>query len=255
MDYSTQLDFATLALKGKRYQEAENIYMQLVSSSGSSEAWLGMALCKLYQLSEGKTIEEVVFCFNKAKNLTPDLTNELEEQLMSHTIIVLKTYAQIVETAAIKHQAAKKSAQAGALIAGVSLIAGANSNRAFGTIASLAGTGAGVGVAVDSLNAMNDYKQLVVTVLNKINEAINGIKEAVNNERPEYLQFENSVKSILGLVKENSLEASKNNPKYSVKDFLLGRVSSADMFKFGLHLSNPLNWIKFVKNLFQNKKN
>ena len=40
---------------------------------------------------------------------------------------------------------AKKAAQAGALIAGVSLIAGANSNRAFGTIASLAGTGAGVG--------------------------------------------------------------------------------------------------------------
>jgi hypothetical protein len=54
MENNTQLDFATLALKGKRYQEAENIYMQLANNNNSCEAWLGIGVCKLYQLTEGK---------------------------------------------------------------------------------------------------------------------------------------------------------------------------------------------------------
>jgi hypothetical protein len=37
MENNAQLDFATLALKGRRYQEAENIYMQLATNNNSSE--------------------------------------------------------------------------------------------------------------------------------------------------------------------------------------------------------------------------
>ena len=103
MENNAQLDFATLALKGRRYQEAENIYMQLATNNNSSEAWLGIGVCKLYQLTEGKTMDEVIFCFNKARNISPELTTELNNQLIMHTMVVLKTYAQIIEAAAIKH--------------------------------------------------------------------------------------------------------------------------------------------------------
>ena len=127
---NTQLDFATLAVKGKRYQEAESIYMQIAINENSSEAWLGMGICKLYQLTEGKTMEEVIFCFNKAASISPDLKGELEAQLMVNTLIVLNTYAKLIETAAARHQEAKKTAQAAALLTGLSIVACfANANK------------------------------------------------------------------------------------------------------------------------------
>ena len=36
---NVQMDLATMALKGKRYNEAESIYMQIATQNNSSEAW------------------------------------------------------------------------------------------------------------------------------------------------------------------------------------------------------------------------
>lgn len=244
MNNNTQLDFATLALKGKRYQEAESIYMQLATNNNSSEAWLGIGVCKLYQLTEGKTMDEVIFCFNKANSISPELKTELDNQLMMHTMIVLKTYAQIIEAAAVKHQAAKKAAQTGALLAGLSFVAGINSSTTFSTVASLAGTGAGVGVAVDSLNAMNDYNSLIKHVLNKCNEAHIGVSQIVNKQNSEYLQFENNVKSIVNFVEDALKNISNNNSNRKkasgVSKYLMLNASSTDKLKliqayFGIH--------------------
>lgn len=259
MDNNTQLDFATLALKGKRYQEAENIYMQLATNNNSSEAWLGIGVCKLYQLTEGKTMDEVIFCFNKAKNITPELTTELDNQLMMHTMVVLKTYAQIIEAAATKHQAAKKAAQTGALIAGLSFVAGMNSTKAFSTVASLAGTGAGVGVAVESLNAMNDYNILIKHVLNKCNEAYSGVSSIVNKQTDEYQQFDNNVKSIVNYVEGALKSVSNNNSNRKISSgpmkYLMLNTSTSDRFKlmqayFGIHKFKEGNSIMGVLYLF-----
>lgn len=244
MENNAKLDFATLALKGRRYQEAENIYMELATNNNSSEAWLGIGVCKLYQLTEGKTMDEVIFCFNKARNISPELTTELNNQLIMHTMVVLKTYAQIIEAAAIKHQAAKKAAQTGALIAGLSIVAGMNSNKAFSTVASLAGTGAGVGVAVGSLNAMSDYNTLIKHVLNKCNEAFIGVSSLVNKESAEYQQFDNNVKSIIsyveGALKSVSSNSSSRKKSTGFMKYLMLNASSTDKFKlmqayFGVH--------------------
>jgi len=235
METNTQLDFATLALKGKRYQEAENIYMQLAINNNSSEAWLGIGVCKLYQLTEGKTMEEVIFCFNKARNISPHLSTELDNQLMMHTTLVLKTYAEIIDAAAIKHQAAKKAAQTGALIAGISIVAGLNSDKAFSTVASLAGTGTGVGVAVESLNAMNDYNALIKHVLSKCNEAYNGVNSIVNKQTAEYQQFDSNVKSIVSYVEGALKSVSTNNPNRKkssgVMKYLMLDLSTSDNIK------------------------
>ena len=163
------------------------------------------------------------------------------------------TVGALVEEAAVKHAASKKAAQAGALIAGVSLIAGANSNRAFGTIASLAGTGAGVGVAVNSLNAMTDYKELVRTILNKCNEALIGVSQVVDKNRPEYLNFESSVTTILGIVRNNSIDQPKSNiVKSDVGKLLSMKATRADQMEvikkvFVWTITLPIQTIKFIK--------
>ena len=115
MENNLQLDLATLALKGKRYQEAESVYMQIATQNNAPEAWVGLGVCKLYQLSEGRTMDEIIFCFNKAFQILPEEKRDIEIQLLSNATIVLQTYAKIIENAAIKHQQAKKAAQSARL--------------------------------------------------------------------------------------------------------------------------------------------
>lgn len=196
MENNTQLDFATLALKGKRYQEAENIYMQLATNENSSEAWLGIGICKLYQLTEGKTMDEVIFCFNKSSSINPESKLDIDRELMIHTMLVFNTYGQIIEAAGTKYHLAKKTAKTGAILAGISFIAGMNSSKAFSTVASLAGTGVGVGVAVDSLNKMDDYKALIKIILDKYNDVYTKVIGFIDNQHPDLVSFCNSINNI-----------------------------------------------------------
>ena len=201
MDSNVQLDFATLALKGKRYQEAENIYRELAVKENSVEAWLGIGVCALYQIAEGKTIDEVIFCVQKAKSNSPELSSELDNQLMFHSTIVINTFSQIIQSAAEKHQKAKSAAKTGAIIAGVSFLAGMNSKSAFGTITSLAGTGAGVGVAVEALNKMDDYKTLISFVLSKCREIHNSVCNYVDNSTSEFETFVTEIGNNIDFIK------------------------------------------------------
>lgn len=237
-----QLDFATLALKGKRYQEAEKIYMELAVNENSAEAWLGIGICKLYQLTESKTIEEVIFCFIKSAAIAPASKAELEEQLMMHTLLVLNTYARLIEAAAKKHQEAKKTAQTAALLTGLSIVAGLNSSSTFGTVASLAGTGAGVGVAVDSLNSMNDYQSLINTVLNKCDEANKGVCQFVDRNRSEFVSFQQNVSSIVSFV-ENALSVINQSKKSN-------RPKATGLNKWLIRNTSPLDNLKLIQAFF-----
>ncbi len=196
MDNELQLDLATMALKGKRYEEAEKLYMQIATEGNSTEAWVGMGVCKLYQLASGRTMDEVVFCCNRAKKMSPQMVDDIDNQLMINTIVVLKTYVSVVEAALEQKLKETNKAIFGAVLTGVSLIAGMNSKSAFGTVAALSGTGAGVGVAVDSLNKIANYDELIANVLQLCDDANNGIIASVNNANPNFTEFENTVKQL-----------------------------------------------------------
>ena len=92
---NVQMDLATMALKGKRYNEAESIYMQIATQNNSSEAWVGMGICKLYQLADGRTMDEVIFCLNKAKQLNPEISMEIENQLIINCQVLLNAYMNV----------------------------------------------------------------------------------------------------------------------------------------------------------------
>ena len=114
MENNIQLDFATLALKGKRYSEAEAIYTQIAIQEKSPEAWVGIGICKLYQLANGRTMEEVIYCFEKAKQLNISLKADIEQQLIFNCQILLGAYLNVYSES-LKHlKQQKKNAQAGA---------------------------------------------------------------------------------------------------------------------------------------------
>jgi tetratricopeptide (TPR) repeat protein len=222
MENELQLDLATMALKGRRYDEAEKLYMQIATQNNSTEAWVGMGICKLYQLANGRTMDEAIFCFERARKMTPEMQNDIESQAIVNTLFVMKAYMLIVEEAMQKQLQEKNKAIFGAVLTGVSLIAGMNSKSAFGTIASLSGTGAGVGVAVDSLNNISNYNELILSVLKLCDDANNGIRGFVQNKNELYNEFEKEVVLMYESL-ENAKKANQNQDVASkTKEYVSG---------------------------------
>jgi len=214
MGSSVQLDFATMALKGKRYEEAENIYMQIAIQESSAEAWTGLGICKLYQIASGRTVDEAVFCFEKAKQISPALIHEIENTFIATTDLVIKTFAKLLESATAENNKTKKAATVGLIIAATSAVMGQNSNSAFNTVATLAGTGAGVGIAVDAFSQMGDYEEMVKAIISKSKEAHEGLSNNVDRSRQEYIEYAKNIENLVdqmmvltGLKKE---EKNKN---------------------------------------------
>lgn len=214
---SVQMDIATMALKGQRYNEAENMYMQIATQNNSSEAWTGMAICKLYQLAKGRTMDEVVFCINKAKSINPDLSNEIENHLIFNCQVLLNTYIKMFEESLAKQKELKTQAIIGGALAGVSLIAGLNSKSTFGTVASLAGSGAGVGVAVDAINNMNSVNEIQKFILNKCDEINNALQLNVNNSNPNYIEYNNNLQVIISNVQNATILQNTQQKWYENK--------------------------------------
>lgn len=210
---NVQMDLATMALKGKRYTEAESIYMQIATQNNSSEAWVGMGICKLYQLADGRTMDEVVFCLDKAKQLNPDIRLEIENQLIINCQILLNAYMNVFEQSLVKHKELKKQAMTGAILAGVSMAVGSNSKSAFGTIASLAGSGAGIGVAVDAFSKMNTLNEMRNFILSKCDEINNSLVLTIDKTNPTYLEYNNYVNGIITNVK-SAVEADQKSDKW-----------------------------------------
>ena len=101
MDVNVQIDLAKMALKGKRYNEAETVYMQIAIQNNSPEAWIGLGFCKMYQLADGRTMEEVIFCLDKAKTLNPQSSSEIDNQLITNCQIILSSYIKVFEEAIV----------------------------------------------------------------------------------------------------------------------------------------------------------
>ena len=53
------LEKAFMAVKAQRYEEAQNSYERALEIEYSVEAWTGLGICKLFQLTENQTMEEV----------------------------------------------------------------------------------------------------------------------------------------------------------------------------------------------------
>lgn len=210
---NVQMDLATMALKGKRYNEAESIYMQIATQNNSSEAWVGMGICKLYQLADGRTMDEVVFCIDKAKQLNPEIRLEIENQLIINCQILLNAYMNVFEQSLVKHKELKRQAMTGAILAGVSMGVGSNSKSAFGTIASLAGTGAGIGVAVDAFSKMSTLNEIRNFILSKCDEINNSLVLTIDKTNPTYLQYNNYVSALISNVK-SAVEADQKSDKW-----------------------------------------
>jgi hypothetical protein len=232
-NYNILLDTATLALKGKRYTEAESVYLQLATQHNSTEAWLGLGICKLYQLAEGRTMDEVVFCIERAKKISPEFSIDIENQLILNCQIVLNTYLSVLNKAFEKHKEMQNQAIGAAILTGAAVIAGSYSKSAFGTIASLGAASVGVGVAVDSFSKMKSLQEIQYFIIGKCDEINNSLLLTVEKSNPSLNSYLDYVTNIINNIKLYS-PINKQTLPNSTTVLVLGILSLVFMCFYGL---------------------
>ena len=73
-----EFDLAMLELKGNRYEKAEEMFVELTVKYNNADMWCGLGIAKMGRLLSNTTVEEVFYCFDKARQLAPEKESELE---------------------------------------------------------------------------------------------------------------------------------------------------------------------------------
>ncbi len=134
-----EYDLATLALKGKRFQEAGDMFTALLTKTQTSEAWCGIGLARLGLILEGTTVEEVFFCFEKAKSVGPEKVEDIELVVLQTTMEALTHLYQLYVEAVFASRAAvfkRNLAAVSTAVGGMVTLNSAHKNRVMSSIAS-----------------------------------------------------------------------------------------------------------------------
>jgi hypothetical protein len=87
------LDFATLDLVGERYNEAEKKYISIIKEHyNSSLAWIGLGLSKYKHLASEIQYSEIVYCFKKAKEFSPESAKEIDALILIVNYEIINTF-------------------------------------------------------------------------------------------------------------------------------------------------------------------
>jgi tetratricopeptide (TPR) repeat protein len=153
-------DKAIMALKAQRYDEAQSSYEQVLQGGYSVEAWTGLGVCKMFQIADGRTMEEVLYCFEKARNVEGADNREIDLKLLQYSqIVILKCGAFAIAAINNAIEAEKKAATA-ALISIASIAVGSLSNSTGTKILAGAAAATSVGVAVGQFGKMTSSKEI-----------------------------------------------------------------------------------------------
>lgn len=183
-------DEGIMALKSGRHEEAEKAFLVFAKRNPkSTDAWSGLAICKLYQLANGRTMEEVMFAFARAKQVQPIRASDVDRLVLAHASQVVHAYYTVLSQSVAAAKSAQNKAALGGIIAIASVVTGMKSKNTFVQLASLGAGGTGVGIALNGFSTISDIKVLQTTVLGLIFSIRNSVDDFVNKALPEYGHF------------------------------------------------------------------
>lgn len=153
-------DKAIMALKAQRYDEAQSSYEQALQAGYSVEAWTGLGICKMFQIAEGQTMEEVLYCFEKARKVEGADNREIDLKLLQNAqVVILQCAAYAIASINNAIEAEKKAATA-ALISIASIAVAGLSNSTGTKIFAGAAAATAAGVAVGQFGKMTSSKEI-----------------------------------------------------------------------------------------------
>lgn len=217
------LEKAFMAVKAQRYEEAQNSYERALETEYSVEAWTGLGICKLFQLTENQTMEEVTYCFSKAKEVDNADINKIDLQLISYSNLVLERATAFCINLMERIKQAESEKNAALITSGIAMAIASNSNSSFGQIASGVIAGASAGVAVGKFAEISDIKtagQLAFQIIDDISIGVNNFL-VDNNKLPEAQAFNNRVIELKNIIDEKSKVYQKANKWYNKTGWLV----------------------------------
>lgn len=216
-DRDFDLDKAFMAVKAQRYDEGLQAYEAALKKSPSVEAWTGLGKCKLFQLLGDQTIEEVIYCFEKAKGVEGANRRAIEIELITYTALVLEQAASYCVSIIDEIRQAEKDATNAMIVAGIAGALAMNSKSLSGSIVSGVVAGASAGVAVGRLGDVADAKQagqLVINLIDKVQIAITEyIAEIADDENA--IKFFERVENLKKIIIEKSSQVKKSSKWYN----------------------------------------
>ena len=210
-------ELAKLATVGRRLEEADKRYQQLVELTNSSDAWVGLGLVKLERLDEGAANhQEILFCINAAKNT---VVSERSEPLEATVSMVESVFCQAITESIIEHiskitQASgmetklKKRAKISAVLTGMSAFAAVlpsteNSNKTLSRV-NLGFMGASATTAVVSLMSADQARSAIDRSWLIVSGLIDVLDEIVSIENEIYGLFLNEYEEAINSLSELS---------------------------------------------------
>ncbi len=225
------LNKAVLSLKGKRYLEAEQMYESLLETDFSQEGWIGMGTTKLYQLADGRTVDEAVFCFTKAKETKGKSKDEIDKLFIKNCTIVVDAFLEFLLKSFDAMDKQRNKAILGTVLAGVSMLRGGRDSSVGLQINSTIGMAVGAGVAVDGFSKINDIKEIQLVISKYLDELRDNVIETTNNELSEQKEFLDKVKNYIIIILNRK---NQYDNKFSgVKNFVFGSKEFWIIFLIG----------------------
>jgi len=186
-------DMATMALKGKRFKEAEQEFKELAMQTNSVEAWCGMALSKFGLILEDVTVAEVFYCFDKAKSIaTDDSSNELYVMAQQSSFECASQLYNLYINAvlATRHAIHRKNvAVVSTIVGSFSTIEAVSRNKTMGAIASAGFTALNYNSYLQSHSSAEQLKQVQSHVVNIIEEIKGYVKAFLGEESEKWKEF------------------------------------------------------------------
>ena len=214
------LDKAFMAVKAQRYEEGQVAYEAALQKSPSVEAWTGLGITKLFQLLGNQTMEEVVYCFNQAREMKGADKKAIELQLISYSALVAEQATSYCLTLIDEMIQAEKDIANAAIVAGIAAGLATNSkffrvNREWNHAA------AGAGVAIGRLGDIHDYKaagQFLLNILSNIHTNVTNYLVNVKASN-EALAFDNRIKELSAIISDASAKSKKAGRWYNTSWF------------------------------------
>ncbi len=187
---NVSFEAGVMALKGGRHEEAEIAFLAAARDDPRlGDAWSAIGMCKLYQLANGRTMDEALHAFSHAKRIEPQRSHEVDRLCIEHSSIVVNRYYEILQESINEGQQATGRTILGGALAMVSTVTGLASQNTFVQLMAVGGVGSGAAVAVSSLSNIHDIKVLQRTIVGLVFSIRDGVDQFVDHGLPEYRQF------------------------------------------------------------------
>jgi hypothetical protein len=136
---SFEYDMATMALKGKRFREAEAKFKEVAFRLNTAEAWCGLGVSKYGLIMEEERIEEIFYCFDKAIKADEIHAGAIEALIIESSLeVVRKLYdvLLITQQSIDKAKTERTIAAISALVGTIMTLDDRNNGRFYSSIVS-----------------------------------------------------------------------------------------------------------------------